>query len=240
MRVRREVWIAAAAFAAAAGAGAWLARGGETGQEMTAFREARAFAVSAQIGQIAGPYSLLLGDSQLERLYLPRLCGAPAVDAGIAGTRAAGLRGVVARIRLPRPPAAIVVTVGTNDLTRRHRAAERDAAEGFRRDVRGLMADLAPLTRTLVATPVPPFDAARAGIASQYDAGEEAAYSAIVAEECARAGCRFLDIYAGRRSPEALALSPDGVHLGLDPAARDDIAGRLEGALCADRAVGTR
>ena len=64
------------------------------GQKVAAFREARTFAISSTLMQIEGPYSLLLGDSQLERLFLPRLCGHPAVNAAIAGTRAAGLRAV--------------------------------------------------------------------------------------------------------------------------------------------------
>lgn len=201
---------------------------------MAAFRQARAFGVSGELRQIDGPYSLLLGDSQMERLHLPTLCGRPAVNGAIAGTRIAGLRAVVGWVDLPRPPETIVVTIGTNDLTRRQRSGHPDAAARFRSDVRALVAELAPRARHLVVTAVPPFDAGRPGVTAFYDTDAAPAYSAILSEECARAGCRFVDAFADLRDPASLSRSPDGVHLGLDPAARDRVAARLEAATCPD------
>jgi lysophospholipase L1-like esterase len=240
---RTKIGIGLAAAVVALGAGAILANryraGG--GQGVAAFREARAFAVSSELRQIDGPYGLLLGDSQMERLHLPTLCGHPAVNAAIAGTRISGLRAVAGWIALPRPPEVVVVTIGTNDLTQRQRSGhEAAAAEQFRAEARALFADLVPRARRVVATAVPPFDAARPGVTKFYDAAAAPAYSAILSEECARAGCRFVDAFAELRDPASLSRSPDGVHLGLDAAARDRIAVRLEGAACPDLAAHAR
>jgi lysophospholipase L1-like esterase len=234
----------AAVLAAAvlAGGGAILVReqGTGGGQKVAAFREARTFAISSTLMQIEGPYSLLLGDSQLERLFLPRLCGHPAVNAAIAGTRAAGLRAVADWLKLPRPPETIVVTIGTNDLTRRQRSGHPDATDHFRAETRALFAELAPRAGRVVATAIPPFDADRPGVAKHYDVAAAPAYSAILSEECARAGCRYVDAFAGLRDPAAKARSPDGVHLGLDAAARDRVAARLESAACPELSARSR
>ncbi|KMO13426.1 SGNH/GDSL hydrolase family protein [Methylobacterium platani] len=219
----------------AAGAAAFVAsrhRGAGNGQGVAAFREARAFAVTGLLKQVEGPYGLLLGDSQIERLYLPTLCGRPVVNGGIAGTRVAGLRAVAGWIALPRPPETIVVTIGTNDLTRRQRDGHPDAAERFRAEARALFSELVPRARRVVATAVPPFDPGRPGIAKFYDVEAAPAYSAILSEECARAGCAYVDAFADLRAPAAAGRSPDGVHLGLDPATRDGVAARLEAAAC--------
>lgn len=222
-----------AAAALAAGAAAFLAsRHDGGGQAVAAFREARAFAVSGLLQQVEGPYALLLGDSQIERLYLPSLCGHPVVNAAIAGTRISGLRAVAGWIALPRPPETIVVTIGTNDLTLRQRGDRSDATERFRAEARALFAELAPRARRVVATAVPPLDAGRPGVTKFYDTAAAPTYSAILSEECARAGCRFVDAFADLRDPAGLGRSPDGVHLGLDVAARDAVAARLSAASC--------
>ncbi|KMO32934.1 hypothetical protein VQ03_25900 [Methylobacterium tarhaniae] len=240
MRKRKLIWAGLVAVILVAGLAAFLGirqRAGGNGQGVAAFREARAFAVSGVLRQLPGPYGLLLGDSQIERLYLPVLCGRPVVNAGIAGTRIAGLRAVAGWLELPRPPETIVVTIGTNDLTRRQRSGHPDAAEHFRAEARALFAELVPRARMVVATAVPPFDAARPGVTRFYDAAAAPAYSAILSEECARAGCRFVDAFADLRDPASLGRSPDGVHLGLDVAARDAVASRLEAAACPERAA---
>ncbi|MCF4128021.1 SGNH/GDSL hydrolase family protein [Methylobacterium sp. SyP6R] len=237
MQTRTKIGIGLVAALLAAGLAAVLVvrHKSGAGQGVAAFREARAFAVSGVLKQVEGPYSLLLGDSQMERLYLPALCGHPAIDAAIAGTRISGLRAVAGWIDLPRPPEAIVVTIGTNDLTRRQRSGDPDAATAqFRTEARGLFSELVPRARRVVVTAVPPFDAGRPGVAKFYDVEAAPAYTAILSEECARAGCRFVDAYADLRDPASSSRSPDGVHLGLDPAARDRIAARLEAAACPD------
>lgn len=208
----------------------------ENGQAVAAFREARAFAVSGLLKQVDGPYALLLGDSQFERLYLPTLCGHPVVNGAIAGTRISGLRAVAGWITLPRPPDTIVLTIGTNDLTRRQRSGT-DASGRFREEARALFAELAPRARHVVATAIPPFETDRPGVTKFYDAAAAPAYSAILAEECARAGCHFVDAFADLRDPASLSRSPDGVHLGLDRAARDAVAARLSAAACPDLAA---
>ncbi|GJD62251.1 SGNH/GDSL hydrolase family protein [Methylobacterium frigidaeris] len=242
MQTRTKIGIGLTAAVLAAGITAIPVSRQRTGggQGVAAFREARAFAVSSELRQIDGPYGLLLGDSQMERLYLPELCGHPAVNAAIAGTRISGLRAVAGWLELPRPPEAIVVTIGTNDLTQRQRSGQLGAAEQFRAEARALFADLVPRARRVVATAVPPFDAGRPGVTKFYDVAAAPAYSAILSEECARAGCRFVDAFADLRDAAGMGRSPDGVHLGLDSAARDRIAARLQTAACPELPVHAR
>ncbi|SEP47706.1 GDSL-like Lipase/Acylhydrolase family protein [Methylobacterium sp. ap11] len=231
---KRILGVAAAAVLATAALGGYLLVGhrSDGGQGVAAFREARAFAVSGALKQVEGPYSLLLGDSQMERLFLPSLCGHPAVNGAIAGTRTSGLRAVAGWIALPRPPDTIVVTIGTNDLTLRQRAGHPEAAEHFRAEARALFAELVPRAQAVVATPIPPLDAGRPGVTHFYDVAAAAAYSGIIEEECRRAGCRFVDAFADLRDPAGMRRSPDGVHLGLDAPSRNRVAARLEAAAC--------
>lgn len=231
---KRILGVAAAAVLATAALGGYLLVGhrSDGGQGVAAFREARAFAVSGALKQVTGPYSLLLGDSQMERLYLPSLCGHPAVNGAIAGTRTSGLRAVAGWIALPRPPDTIVVTIGTNDLTVRQRAGHPEAAEHFRAEARALFAELVPRAQAVVATPIPPLDAGRPGVTHFYDVAAAGTYSGIIEEECRRAGCRFVDAFADLRDPAGMRRSPDGVHLGLDAPSRNRVAARLEAAAC--------
>lgn len=191
----------------------------------SAYADARLVALNAQLAQVPGPYHLLVGDSQAERLYLPELCGTAVINAGLGGARAAVVRRMAEALALPRPPEATVVMVGTNDLQARRDPAAPTSREGFRAEVRALIAGLARRGATVYATPIPPLDPARA---AGFAAGEAAAYSAIVREECARAGCRFAEVF-----PADAARSPDGVHLATaDVIGPDGVAARLARAAC--------
>jgi lysophospholipase L1-like esterase len=191
----------------------------------TGYADLRLFALNPQLAQVAGPYRLLVGDSHAERLFLPELCGAPVIDAGVGGARAITVRHVAKNLVLPRPPEAIVLMVGTNDLKRSRDRGPGNRREGFRRDLRALIEDLTRMSPQVFATPLPPLDRARA---ANFDVDEVGPYSRIVAEECARAGCRLADVF-----PDDAARSPDGIHLGAqDMVGEDGTAARLSRAVC--------
>lgn len=223
--MRRALLAGAAVLVLAAGAFAVVRfRFGEEAV-LSAYGQVRLESLNAQLQQVRAPYRLLLGDSQAERLYLPELCGAPVVNAGIGGARAAAVRRVAEALVLPVPPEAIVVMVGTNDVQRRRDPADPARRAAFHADLRAILVASARRAAVVYATPLPPLDPARA---SAFDVGEAATYAAIVAEECARAGCRIVEVF-----PASAARSPDGVHVGTaDLAGSDGVAARLARAVC--------
>lgn len=227
---RRGLVLAAAALAlagAAASAWAWRPR---PSSELPAPLAARVLALSAQLAQIPGPYHLLLGDSHAERLFVDRLCPDPVVNAGFAGARAEDLRGIAEALALPRRAAGIAVTVGTNDLFRRREPGDPAVRERFEASVRALLVHLAARTERLVVAPMPAFDTTRA---EAFDAGSAPALAAILARECGRLACRTVDLFAATRSPDALARSPDGVHVAVEAmTGAGGVADRLRDALC--------
>lgn len=224
MRRRKLVAAAAAAVVAVGALGVAKLRGRDDAV-LSEYGRLRLDAVGAQLLQARAPYRLLVGDSHAERLYLPTLCGAPVVNAGIGGARAAAVRRVVETLSPLVPPEAIVVIVGTNDVQRRRGPADPARRGAFREDLRAILTTAADRAAAVYATPLPPLDPARA---TTFDVGERSAYSAIVAEECARAGCRLADIF-----PSSAARSPDGLHLGAEDATGPDgVAARLTQAVC--------
>ena len=223
--MRRRALLAGAALLLAAGALAIARFRSRDESALSAYGEARLVALEAQLAQARAPYRLILGDSQAERLYLPELCGAPVVNAGIGGARAAGVRRVAEALAPPVPAEAVVVMVGINDVQRRREPAEPARRAAFREDLRAILAAGARRAAAVYATPLPPLDPARA---PAFDAREAASYSAIVAEECARAGCRLADIF-----PADARRSPDGVHLATEAmTGADGVAARLARAVC--------
>lgn len=224
--MRRPALLAGAAIVLLA-AGAFAVARFRPGEEtvLSAYGQVRLDGLNAQLAQVRAPYRLLLGDSQAERLYLPELCGAPVVNAGISGARAAAVLRVAEALVLPVAPEAIVVMVGTNDVQRRRGPADPAHRASFRTEMRALLAGSAGRAPAVYATPLPPLDPARA---SGFETGEVATYSAMVAEECARAGCRPADVF-----PANAARSPDGVHVGTaDLLGPNGVRARLARAVC--------
>lgn len=58
---------------------------------------------------------LLLGDSFVQRLYLPELCGLPVFNAGMAGARSDQIAPLVKPLIAKLEPKVIVVSAGAND-----------------------------------------------------------------------------------------------------------------------------
>lgn len=58
---------------------------------------------------------LLIGDSTVERLHLPELCGLPVFNAGISGARADQVQPVVKPLLDRLKPKMVIVAVGAND-----------------------------------------------------------------------------------------------------------------------------
>ncbi|MET7511251.1 GDSL-type esterase/lipase family protein [Streptomyces albidoflavus] len=113
------------------------------------------------------------------------------------------------------------VGAGVNDVWRRFqgRAAEAVGLDEFREQLGAALRLLAPRSRRLVCVGDPPMGwAPEPGIPVAEFNAELCRYNAVAAEEAARVGARFADLYAAftgapESAPGAGPLWSDGVHL---------------------------
>jgi lysophospholipase L1-like esterase len=132
------------------------------GSAETPYRAARLQAVSADLARIDGDYLLAAGDSHIERWPARTLCGLPLVNAGVSGATAASYASFLDEIALPRPPRAVILTLGTNDAnTRRFRDPDQAAAR-FGTAFRDLLATLTRKAGLVAVTGPPLLDANKA------------------------------------------------------------------------------
>lgn len=163
--------------------------------------------INAHLRQVeADDYALLVGDSHIEQLFLPTLCDLPTVNAGISGATSDSYRAALERFRFARPPALVVLTIGTNDGNLRRVRESGDFAASFRRSSGKLIDDLMKLTPRLVVTAVPPLDPKRVG--SEFSAEIMEQISGVLAEQCRSKSCVFVDPF-----DEARSALFDGIHL---------------------------
>jgi lysophospholipase L1-like esterase len=78
-------------------------------------REARMAAILSQASQVPAGDTLLIGDSIAERVRLTKLCGRPAINAGIAWATSKDLLAVAPEIIRAARPSIVVVESGAND-----------------------------------------------------------------------------------------------------------------------------
>jgi lysophospholipase L1-like esterase len=204
------LWVALVALAIGLGGGILLAKHLKLGHRAGGFAryaQVRVAGIAAQIEQIPGDYVLLLGDSHVERLYLPEICGLPTVSLGIGGARAANLLETIERLAPSHPPRAIVLTVGTNDMLG-WEGAESGTAP-FEREAAALVTRLRTLSRRVIATDIPAIHPAKA-----LPDGASARYTAAMAHVCATSGCDLLPLFAEASTANPPpAFQADGVHL---------------------------
>lgn len=156
---------------------------------------------------------VLFGDSHNALLGDPGpLCGRPVVNAGVGGISVNGYRNLFTELRMPRPARAALLTIGSNTARKKWLPRSRSA---FRDNATALIAAIQAHTKRLVVTAVPPVSA---DVAHRYDLAALKAYSDELEAICRRAGCLFVDPFAGSRSENPVLARPgvvlsDGVHL---------------------------
>ncbi len=160
--------------------------------------------VSAHLRQLPGDYLLLMGDSHAESWFAPIGCNLPVVNAGLAGATAESYSRFFASLSLPRPPRAIILTIGTNDAQSRRISDPDEAVATYQHTVETLLKRAAEQTKLVAVTAVPPLDPKRAVGFSRETALR---FSTVLENACRKQGCRFVDPF-----PEGAELF-DGVHL---------------------------
>lgn len=201
------------------------------------YAQNRLVAVQSHLDEAPAPYVLVAGDSQAE-LQSPsaRLCGAGIVNAGVSGATTALYADLLARLAIPHRPAAAVLTIGTNDLNRKHEPRGAASAERFEASLGRIVARLKAVSDVVVVAALPPIGAS---VADRLDALAVADYSNRIGRLCERIGCLFADPYRDLRRGEASDATayglarPDALRDGLHLARYRPALARLEPVLCA-------
>jgi hypothetical protein len=187
-----------------------------TGPE--AHRSFRRSVIQSDLRQVSGDYALIVGDSHIELLMLPTLCGLPTINAGMAGATTEHLRSALASLEIRRRPKIAVLTVGTNDARSVDASRLAEAAAAFRKSSLVLIRRLSRLTRHVVVTAIPPVPDGTHG----YAADVIDAYSGILKDLCGKGLCTYVDPFR----PADTLVYADEIHLAnyaqsyrkLDPA----------------------
>lgn len=168
------------------------------------YRTERLKTVSAELQQLSGDYLLAVGDSHIERWPARSLCGLPLVNAGVSGATAASYDAFLAELPLPRPPRAIIVTIGTNDANEKRFHDGEEAERRFDHGFRPLLARLLRAAPRVMLTGVP-------RIAPE-DAESFSPEAAERIDAVARSACRASPGCRVTAAPGAGTAQVDGIH----------------------------
>lgn len=123
------------------------------------YRDQRLVQIRADLRHVEGDYLLALGDSHVARWHARAFCGLPLVNGGLHGATTRDTRELLDELALPRPPRAIILSVGTNDANRKRFREPPEAVQRFRQAFRGLLRQLAGRAELIVIAALPRLDA---------------------------------------------------------------------------------
>lgn len=175
----------------------------------------RAQVVAYASGNLKDGYVMLAGDSHAELARPdPPSCGRPILNAGISGAKADDYVAFLDGLTLKHRPSVVIVTLGTNHLTRKHNTVGRAVADRYEASLGGVVERLSRLADRVVVAAVPP---AGPSLGRRLDHAGVEALTLRQARVCARLGCTTVDPYAAYRGAEFGATRPgateDGLHL---------------------------
>ncbi|MBB3810542.1 SGNH/GDSL hydrolase family protein [Pseudochelatococcus contaminans] len=147
--------------------------------------------VEAQAEQIEGDYILLAGDSHVERLYLPQLCGLPTLNAGLSGATLAEVVPFLTAAKI-RPPKLVLISVGTNDAHLKRAPNSDRSLNRFRRNFDELLSIPQWEATPIVISQVPPL---RETDNPEFSATAIAAFNAIENDACDAGKCRRIELF---------------------------------------------
>jgi lysophospholipase L1-like esterase len=203
----------AAAFfllGAALGWGSHRWSGASWPREIGSFGKVRMKTIQAQLDQVYEPYIVVMGDSHAERMYLATLCGLPIVNAGIAGATAGDVLALAENVTPPRKAAALLLSVGTNDILAKRHPETDEAERNFKADLKALGDRLVAWSDRRALIAIPPV-ARKEEV--NFPRVAAARYSAMLEHTCEQGDCTFLGLFAPLSPSEADATSSDGVHM---------------------------
>lgn len=175
----------------------------------------RVFAINAHLSQVPKDYVYLAGDSYME-LFPPETlpCGREVVNGGVGGAKAQDYLRFLDRIRLEPPPAAILLSVGLNNLLKKSNPGGPGALSAFRDASDRLVARLRETGARVVVIAIPPVPIETAKF---FDVDSIGTYTQVLRDICTKRGCTVQDVFSGARDGTVWrakpGLSADGLHL---------------------------
>lgn len=190
------------------------------------YRELRLVQIRNDLRHVEGDYLLAIGDSHVARWHAREFCGLPLVNGGLHGATARDTRELLDALTLPRPPRAIILSVGTNDANRKRFREPPEAVVRFSQAVRVLLRQLSGRADLVVVARPPRLDARQVPAFS-----EEAALEIAGAAEaaCRQQGSCMLAAGFGDGIPLM-----DGLHLADYERAYREAEPRICAALAPD------
>ncbi|PTM41182.1 SGNH/GDSL hydrolase family protein [Bosea sp. 124] len=193
----------------------------------SSYRDQRLAQITTDLRRVEGDYLLAAGDSHVARWRARELCGLPLVNAGIHGATTRDTDDILAELALPRPPRAIILTVGTNDANRKRFRDPPEASARFRHTFRSLLKRLSHRTDLVIVTGLPRMDTRQV---VDFSAEAIAGIGSAAETSClSNASCRVAGTFA---DDDALI---DGLHLADYERAYRRIAPTLCAALAGER-----
>ena len=190
-----------AALAMAGGAWAWMSR-----PPARSYYDTRRLVILSHARQQADPV-MILGDSIVDMVELPSLCGKTVLNAGVSGARTAAVEQLSRELLAIRHPQLVIVAVGLNDA---HRDAKTSDAE-FIDKYRAIVARARMTGADVRVTTIPPVGPSAVGRAGEFDRARIVALNALIR----RIGVPVIDVndaLADDDGVEPAAFTDDGVH----------------------------
>lgn len=186
--------------------------------------------INAELAAATGGFIMTAGDSHANRFGRLALCHLPMVNAGVDGAGARVYARVTDSLAAGKHAAAIVLTIGTNDLLAKNKPSNPDRMARLAAQDRAIIAKLAARTDRLVVTAIPPVAERVAGI-FDLEALEE--LSRELQKACrSTSRCAFIDPFRPLRSVRFGLAQPAALHDDLHLADYAEAARRLEPMLC--------
>lgn len=174
---------------------------------------ARMGVINAHIAEASPGYILVAGDSNAEMVNPAiRMCGRELVNAGISGAK---IKDFVLHWRgfdLHNPPAAVLISIGTNDLHRKRNPLQPKYLAEFEKQAEVLARQAMASSKAVFLMAVPPAERSM----TVYEPGAVVAFSERLKGVCARLGCTFVDPFAAARDGDTglakTGSTRDGIH----------------------------
>jgi len=190
---------------------------------------ARLGVINAHIAEATPGYILVAGDSNAEMINPAiRMCGRELVNAGISGSK---IKDFVVRWRglnFGNPPAAVLISIGTNDLHRKRNPLQAKYLAEFEKQAEILARQAMAASKAVFVMAVPPAERSM----TAYEPGAVVAFSERLKGVCERLGCSFIDPFADARDGASGLAKAGGTRDGIHATSYRKAVTVMEPAVC--------
>jgi lysophospholipase L1-like esterase len=187
-------------------------------------------AVKQHITEAGEGYVLLVGDSHAEMSPPQTLsCGPEVVNAGLTGATVEVYSKVVDELQVSKPPGAIVLMIGTNNLFVKREPFSISSKAEFKTSTRELISKLRPVSPRLIVSAIPPISEE---MTQYFDSGNIQTYSLELAALCQDLQCEFVDPWNSLRTATFAIAKPGALADGIHAQSYKDAFRSIDERLC--------